>query len=566
MMPSAERTPAAGASPSISWIIASLILLLSLFPPETRGGSMVVCAALVLALGVVGGLSGAARHRGLLLAAAAGILAVAVSDSPGAGIGLLAHGFLAAGAGMAAASWSSTARRGPVVPWAVGIAGASVALQGLAQRFGGLERLAAIVAAQPAVADRAEILTRLNEGRAFANFPTPAALAGYLALALPVTVAAAVAAGRRSRIALLAIAIVQAGGLVAAASASAVAALIVAWVLAIVVRRPPRRLSLAALAGAFLLLAAVAGLRDRRLIDPSEPGSPWRLRWGNARAAVEIALDAPWVGVGPGTFGEALAPRLREGDNETRYAHVLPLHLAAENGIVLGATGSLVFFLVFLFPVVRLRGRTGAHWHDGAAVGLAAFALQNLADFTAFLPSVAWSACILRGVVAPDHGPRRGGRHADALGVATVGVAAIIASLGGLAWNARVAARQEMAASRQDAADAHTRRAVRLVPWDAAAHEARAAVLAEGASARPSAAADLAEALSEADVAVAQGPRRASARVVRARIRARLGDVPGAWTDLVAAAAMRPLRDDLARERDGLAKRLPAPDADASGP
>jgi hypothetical protein len=74
----------------------------------------------------------------------------------------------------------------------------------------------------------------------------------------------------------------------------------------------------------------------------------------------------------------------------------------------------------------------------------------------------------------------------------------------------------------------------------------------------------LASAERDADRAVRLAPSRAAARVVRAAIRARRGDVPGAYLDLAAAATLHPLRDDYAKRLVEAAAALPRPPGEGS--
>ncbi|NIR60112.1 MAG: hypothetical protein GWO02_11650, partial [Gammaproteobacteria bacterium] len=67
---------------------------------------------------------------------------------------------------------------------------------------------------------------RAVAGRAFANFSTPAALGGFLALVLPVTLERAVASAGRRRVLWAAAVVAQLVALFASASLTATAALI----------------------------------------------------------------------------------------------------------------------------------------------------------------------------------------------------------------------------------------------------------------------------------------------------------------------------------------------------
>ena len=162
---------------------------------------------------------------------------------------------------------------------------ACVAAHALYQSAWGLDRLADIVRNDPAFPDREAILVRLGRGRPFASFATPAALGGFLILALPVTVALAWAARGAVRVAWVAAAVCQVGALLAAASATATAALFGSVLLAAGVwSRARRTLAVVGLA-LIILLGTVVLLRGERLTDLSDRESPWRLRAGNLRAA-----------------------------------------------------------------------------------------------------------------------------------------------------------------------------------------------------------------------------------------------------------------------------------------
>ena len=128
------------------------------------------------------------------------------------------------------------------------------------------------------------------------------------------------------------------------------------------------------------------------------------------------------------------------------------------------------FFGLFVGPLFRRREQP--LWHVGLAAGLAAFAIQNLADFTAFFPSLLWLAAMLRGLLVrpgvPGASPSRS-CWSTSLRVTTLTAtlaAAGIVALGGLAWNAKYAVRVAVAAGDRAAATESARRAVGLAPWD----------------------------------------------------------------------------------------------------
>ncbi|MGQ0644070.1 MAG: O-antigen ligase family protein [Elusimicrobiota bacterium] len=103
------------------------------------------------------------------------------------------------------------------------------------------------------------------------------------------------------------------------------------------------------------------------------------------RTALAMWLDNPFLGAGPGAFGEAYAGyRAVELGQNSLYAHNFFLDMLAERGLLgMGA------FLLFLTALVRrLRAAPGL---DGAAVlGVAGFLAYNLAHIGFSFPGVYW--------------------------------------------------------------------------------------------------------------------------------------------------------------------------------
>jgi len=552
---------------------ASIILLLAVFPPETHGAAMAGAAALIVLVVAVAW----ARPvhpigpRVLVVAILASTPLVLAAVAPGAAPEPLVAFILAGALGVHAACLSPTVRESDSVPWALAAAGVIVSFFAIHQTLWGLDATVAHVETAVGVPDRDLVLSRLSSGRAFAMFATPAALGGYLALALPVTVAIGLGRKGKARIALLSGALVMAAGMLATFSVTALAALVGAVVLAGVARRGRWRLTAAVGVVGLVLVLAVVGLRKDEILDRSRWDSPWRLRAGNFRVATEVIEDHPWIGVGPGGFGEVFPQYRREGDNETRHVHDLPLEMLAELGIVPGSLAAILFLGLFLGPVLR-RDDDSAGWVHGARIGLAAFAIQNLVDFTAFFPSILWTAALLRGLtVEPGFESTapltRGWRWTRGIVLAATVVAAALAALGGLSWEARYHARQAAASGDAAKAGRLAEQSSRLAPWNIDAQSILAQSLLERAGKAPDGAAAFREALGRSNRAVALSPVRASTREVRARIRIALGDTPGAWADLVGAARLYPLRTEYARLRDEIEPYVPRrPDLDEGAP
>jgi tetratricopeptide (TPR) repeat protein len=211
--------------------------------------------------------------------------------------------------------------------------------------------------------------------------------------------------------------------------------------------------------------------------------------------------------------------------------------MTAELGLPLGAGVSLVFFVLFCGPLFR-RVAESQPLTRGIEIGLAAFALQNLADFTAYLPSILWTAVMLRAALA-----RR-----DALAWSWPSripvVAALVVTLiaAGVAIETARAdhhtwlARQAVASGDLPEALRRADLAAAIAPWDAD-HWIGLAQL-RGAT---SDAGQLAGALESADRAVRLVPQRPAARDLRGRLRFATGDFGGAYVDARDAVRLYPM-------------------------
>jgi len=489
--------------------------------------------------------------------------AALIAQAPGAVFRPLSVWILGLAAGVCASLIDPAQRRRDTIAVALALSATAVALHGVYQVLWGLDDLIARIAGGIAVADQQLVLERAADGRAFAAFPTPAALGGFLALALPVTIGTALGMTGRARWIMLGLAAIQGMGLLSSASATAAAALLVALVLAAIVSRPAaRRRVLAAVGVGAMLVVGVLLIRGAQVTDVDAAGSPWRLRAANFRSAGEMIADHPWTGVGLGGFGEVYPQYRRPSDNETQHVHDLPLELCAELGLPAGILCSAIFFWVFFTPLLRRRDDVPP-WARGASVGLAALAIQNLVDFTILLPSLLWLAAILRGLLAqPSRVERRSrGPVARLAALTAVIVAACLAGLSGVAWEARLNAKQDLAAGDIESAELESVRATRLAPWNPdgwlyrselalarAAHDGVPERAVEGST------------VETIERAIALSPVRPAARIVRARLRALDGDLPGAYADAEQAARLYPIHGEYVEARDALAEALDGSD------
>jgi hypothetical protein len=529
--------------------LAAVLALCVLAPPEVRGESLAAVALFVaVAAATTGGMAASSpASRWLFAAVPLTIVAARIALVPGEAVEPAACFLLAALAGMSAAH---VGERDELFAWM--FAGLVTFAGGRAfyETVWGLGSMADRVRESMPAGDALAVLGRLEQGRPYGGFSTPAALGCFLIMTVPAVAAWAFGKRGGARAIGLFAAVVGAAGLIATRSVTAMAALAVALALAGLRGRVTPRL-LAASAGAIGLAILGAGiLRPDAVFAPSREGSPWRLRAGNVRVGLEIARHHPLAGVGPGGYAEAFPQYRRPGDNESRHAHDLPAELVAEWGVPFGLVLTALFFWVFVGPVASRAGhpRTMA---SGLAVGLAAFAIHNLADFTAFLPSLLVFASVCRGLIAARVASERAAPFARAAWISVAVAVAVVAAGSGFARDAMFHAREAARGADHEAAIRFADRAKRLAPWDADPPQF-------AAEARMAAGANDAEAGEDAERAVRRAPSRAAARVVRSRTRTLAGDSTGAYADLVEAQRLYPMNEVYAAQRDALKASLEA--------
>jgi tetratricopeptide (TPR) repeat protein len=539
----APQPPGPAAAALLGVIVACVVV-----PPDVHGVGLAAAAILTAIAAAVTSARSAATPASRWIGAAGpvALFGVRAAIAPGEGIEPVAVFLVAALAGVAAAAAGvSPSSAGLVAAASAGV----VALRALYETLWGLAARAGEIRAA-GEQGAAAALNRLEQGRPYAGFVTPAALGCFLAMALPPTVAWALGRRGAARALGLGVAGLGAAALLATRSVTPMVALLGALALAALRRRVSPRVLAGAGVGLALGVIGAAIARPDAVFAPSAEGSPWRLRAGNVRIALEIAADHALGGVGPGGYAEAYPGYRRPGDNEARHAHDLPAQLCAEWGVPVGLMLSAAFFWLFLGPVFRKRDEGGSQVASAIAVSVAAFALHNLADFTAFLPSLLVVAAIGRGILAlssPGEIAAGGSRLAwVALAVAV----AAVACGAGLSREALYDARRAALGGDHAAAAKAAARAERLAPWDPdPAQFAAEAALASSPR-------DAARALAHAERAVTLAPSRPSARRTRGRARAAAGDTTGAFADLAEAARLYPMQPEYARERDHLADAL----------
>ncbi|MSR42644.1 MAG: O-antigen ligase domain-containing protein [Pedosphaera sp.] len=111
-------------------------------------------------------------------------------------------------------------------------------------------------------------------------------------------------------------------------------------------------------------------------------------------AAWKTAVQKPWLGSGPGTFQVVYAQLKRPDSEMARLAHNDYLEQASDSGWI-GFLAYLAFWagsLAFLYRKSVCSPLAFAVW-----LGLAGWALQEMAEFGLYIPALAWPAFLLLG-------------------------------------------------------------------------------------------------------------------------------------------------------------------------
>ena len=245
------------------------------------------------------------------------------------------------------------------------------------------------------------IFTFLRDGQAFGTGGNQVVTGGWLAVAFGVAAAAATARlwegwARRAGATGALLMLVALG--VLGSRGSWVGALAAGGVIAVAASGPRvRRAALIALVAVLIVAGAVlAGGESIAKLDPERlvQGSG-AARWSIWAGTVELISEHPVAGVGPGRFlyefprYEPLEHARREPGVRADQAHSLPLHLAAESGVVAAVAWLALAVLAAAAARAGLRRRDGTTFI--LAAGFAAYLGQALFGVTAIeLDALGW--------------------------------------------------------------------------------------------------------------------------------------------------------------------------------
>ena len=319
--------------------------------------------------------------------------------------------------------------------------------------------------------------------RIFGTMYNPNVLAGYFLAALPAALLVLAWAWRstaqdeeRPRLGLIAagfaLLIPCAALLLTGSRAGLLGAVLGAGVivLAAPTRIPRRWLAVAALA--LVALMVLAPPVRNRLLSATTQSNSAIFRWYTWKGTAAMIAARPLLGFGPGSF-ESAYPRFAQV-GFTRMAHQTPLQIAAEAG--------LPALLLMAAGVALIGGRLVAGLGAGglraleAAAGLSALAavgLQNLADYTWYIPAVGMTLAATVGLALAasrddDAEDDQARRPWLAWGCAALALVAIVGCAIGLQAQMLAArGRAAMAQGRYTMAASLLRRATHADPLDA---------------------------------------------------------------------------------------------------
>ena len=271
-----------------------------------------------------------------------------------------------------------------------------VAIFAVYQHFGGLAATREYAAVYGASISP-EVQSRLISNRVFGTLVYPNALAGFLVVAFAPVLAWLwhcplrhwlrwVAVGLSGSLLVFCLALTGSRGGFIAFAVMAAAGLVVAarrvWWL------------LAALAVIAMIFGAAhhAGLIRHGLASASARGDYWR-------GAVAIALDHPWLGTGPGTFG-SIYPKYKTAlTEEAQLVHNSYLQMWSDSGVA-GAVVFALLWLTALWDGFKLaRQRVGDWTRVAIFAALIGWAVHGFIDFDLYVPGVAIPAFLLLGLL-----------------------------------------------------------------------------------------------------------------------------------------------------------------------
>jgi tetratricopeptide (TPR) repeat protein len=243
--------------------------------------------------------------------------------------------------------------------------------------------------------------------RIFGTMFNPNVLAGYLLATIPAGLVALVLAGRssgrddRPRLGLIgagfALLVMGAALLLTGSRAGLIGAVLGAATMLVTTPIRVNRRTLVGVAVALVALMALAPPVRDRIVSAATQSHSALFRWYTWRGTARMIAARPLLGFGPGSF-ELAYPQYAEV-GFTRMAHQTPLQLAAEAGLpaVILMTLAVALLARMLVRGARAGGPTAIEATAGVGA-LTALGVQNLADYTWYIPAVGITLSAVTGL------------------------------------------------------------------------------------------------------------------------------------------------------------------------
>ena len=250
------------------------------------------------------------------------------------------------------------------------------------------------------------ILAKFAKGRVMGTLVYPNALAGLILLLLPVSLVLAFNSTKRLRPSIRATVItltIFLGGAAFFWTGSKLG-----WLIAMVIGgaclfrlRWPMRLKLATLTGILLIGLVIFAVRFHSYFAAGATSVGARFDYW--RAAVETTFMHPLLGTGPGTFQRPYAQLKSPIAEMARLAHNDYLEQFSDSGIV-GGTLFGAWIVLSLLTIGRRVWRSGDPASFAIFLGVFAWFIQGLGEFSLYVPALAWTAFTLLGFLLATTG------------------------------------------------------------------------------------------------------------------------------------------------------------------
>lgn len=132
-----------------------------------------------------------------------------------------------------------------------------------------------------------------------------------------------------------------------------------------------------------------------------------KARFDYWECAVEMIKDAPFLGFGTGTFGTIYPKYNDKNVEETQFAHNNYIQTITETGLLSGIS----FFLLWLIPLVYFIKKSVKqklpYLESSAGFAVMAFFIHGMVDFDYYIPTIAFYAFFMLGLISPKESNKR---------------------------------------------------------------------------------------------------------------------------------------------------------------